>query len=89
MNSQTPTIKPAATCFANVASRIVETDASFIEKSLSLCKKAEDLGIGEACYEEMITYSRYNFHSGSENSMKICRRFPELWQEKCLIRNSH
>lgn len=71
-------------CFANAASRMIETDWSLIGKSVSLCSTADELGVGEACYEELLLYSTYNFHPGSEEFYNLCNSLPESWKTRCL-----
>ena len=72
-------------CFANAASRLIEVDYSNIDKSVSLCAKADALGVGEKCYKELILYSTYNFHKGSQEYYKICNSLPEKWKGECLV----
>ena len=73
-----------AQCFANMASRIIETDASLVVRAVRLCKEADLFGIGERCYEELLFYSTYNFHPGSEDFSRLCLSLPEFWQDKCF-----
>lgn len=73
-----------AQCFANMASRIIETDASLGERAVALCQKADTLGIGEQCYEKLLVYSVYNFHSGSQDFYNLCNSLPAPWGERCL-----
>lgn len=73
-----------AQCFANMASRTIETDASLVERASALCREADLLGVGEQCYEELLFYSTYNFHPGSEDFSRLCSSLPEFWQNKCF-----
>ncbi len=73
-------------CFANAASRMVETDARLIEKSVALCRLAEKLGVEQECYQELLVYSTYNFHSGSPEFFEICNALPDTWKTKCLAK---
>ena len=65
-------------CFANAASRMIETDYRNIVKSIDLCS-----GI-DLCFEELVKYSTYNFHVGSEEFLKLCNSLPGSWKTKCL-----
>lgn len=75
-----------AQCFANAASRMIEVDYKFITRAADLCKKAEKFDSGGACFEELVTYSTYNFHKGSKEYFEICNSLPSEWREKCLKR---
>lgn len=71
-------------CFANVASRMIEIDYRNIDKSIEVCNVAEDYGVGDFCYEEMIFYSKNNFHIDSSEYFKVCNSLPDKWKEECL-----
>lgn len=73
-------------CFANAASRMIETDTHLMENSIRMCSIASTFGVGERCYEELLVYSTYNFHPGSEEFFRLCSSLPELWKSKCLAR---
>ena len=73
-----------AKCFASMASRVIETDVSLVKRAAALCKEAELLKIGEQCYEELLLYSTYNFHPGSDGFFRLCNSLPEFWQNKCF-----
>lgn len=75
-------------CFANAASRMIETDTKNIKKSVELCASAASLGVGENCYEEMLLYSTYNSHVGSKEFYNLCNSLPNSWKEKCLAKAS-
>lgn len=77
-----------AQCFANMASRVIETDASLGERAVALCNKADSLGVGVQCYKELLFYSTYNFHPGSEDFLNLCNNLPALWREQCLARGA-
>lgn len=74
-------------CFANAASRMIETDKNLIDKSFSLCGVAESVGVGDACFSELSFYASYNFNKGSEEYLKVCHSLPEKWQSACLSGN--
>lgn len=71
-------------CFANIASRLIETDYRNIEKSVDLCKDAMPYDSGGACFQELLLYSTYNFHAGSKEFYHLCNRLPGEWKEQCL-----
>ena len=73
-----------AQCFANMASRIIGTDTSLGERAVALCREAHTLSVGEQCYEELLFYSTYNFHSGSQDFYNLCNSLPAPWGERCL-----
>lgn len=71
-------------CFANSASRMIETDYRLIPKAVELCERAEAEGVGERCYDELVFYSTFNFHRDSESYQALCKALPEPWQTKCV-----
>jgi len=73
-------------CFANGASRLIETDAKLIEQSASMCEYAANFGAEEQCYQELLFYSTYNFHVGSEDFLALCSALPQMWKSKCLAK---
>ena len=73
-----------AQCFANAASRLIETDARLIENSVRMCEYAANFGAEEKCYQELLFYSTYNFHVGSEDFLNFCSALPQAWKSKCL-----
>lgn len=74
-------------CFANAASRMIETDYNLIARAGELCLAANNIGLGDTCYQELTLYSTYNFHAGSEYAIKVCNLMPEVWKTKCLLSN--
>jgi len=76
--------KRKAQCFANIASRLIETDYRNIEKSVDLCKTAIGYDVGDACFQELLLYSTYNFRRGSEEFYHLCNALPENWGKLCL-----
>ncbi len=73
-------------CVASAASRLIETDARLIDRSVALCRWSQTLGVADVCWEELLTYSTYNFHKGSEPYQRLCGALPEPWQGRCLSR---
>ena len=75
-------------CFANAASRMIETDYRNVEKSVSLCSFAEQVNEGSKCFNELLFYSTYNFHTDSEAFLRLCNGLPDPWKETCLKQQS-
>ncbi len=71
-------------CFADSASRFIETDYRLIDKSVAFCRAAEEFGVGDTCYNELLFYSKYNFHQGSSDFINMCNALPEPWKTKCF-----
>lgn len=71
-------------CFANAATRMIETDYRNIIKSTNLCLDVIDAKLQEECFSELLKYSTYNFHGGSPEFFKLCNGLPNLWKDKCL-----
>ena len=76
------------TCFANAASRMIETDYRNVKKSADLCRKAAEFGAEERCFKELLQYSTFNFHVGSEAFFNLCNSLPEPWQSQCLSKTT-
>lgn len=70
-------------CFANAASRMIETDWRNIERSVQLCELSRDYGAETGCYDELVIFSTYNFPPESAESAKLCSLLPSPWKEKC------
>ena len=73
-------------CFSNAASRFIETDARLVAKAAGMCEAAANFNVAEECYNELLFYSTYNFHKGSEDFKRLCNALPDPWNEKCLLR---
>ena len=74
-------------CFANTASRLIETDYKNIDKSVAVCKSAPAGDDQTQCYQELLLYSTYNFHAGSAEFYQICNAMDEPWKGQCLARS--
>lgn len=72
-----------AQCYANSASRFLETDYKLAQKAVDVCEHAEKEGFGEQCYEELLFYSAYNYNVGSESFTRLCATLPEPWKTRC------
>lgn len=73
-----------ARCFANSASRMIETDYRNISKSVELCSSSRTQANKDVCFAELVKYSTYNFHAGSEQFYQLCNALPQSWKTKCL-----
>jgi len=73
-----------AQCYANSASRFLETDHKLAKKAVDVCEQAREVGTEKACYEELLFYSSYNYHQGSESFLSLCNAMPEPWKTKCV-----
>jgi hypothetical protein len=71
-------------CFANAASRMIETDSRLASTSVGLCNSASKFGLGDQCWSELLTYSTYNFHRGSKEFLNLCNQLPGEWKDRCL-----
>ncbi|MEK7074434.1 MAG: hypothetical protein AAB968_01580, partial [Patescibacteria group bacterium] len=70
-------------CFANGAGRIIETDEKLVAQALMICAAAVDAGAGDECYDELVMYSKFNFHAGSDAQRQLCDGLPQKWQTNC------
>lgn len=73
-----------AQCFANAASRCIETDYRLASRALQLCSIADSKGAGDRCYAELLFYSSFNYHEGSKEFKGFCNQLPGEWKNKCL-----
>ncbi len=73
-----------ARCFADAASRMIETDYRNVAKSADVCAAATPAGAAEPCFAELLRFSTYNFHPGSPAAETLCARLPEPWRAECF-----
>jgi hypothetical protein len=73
-------------CFANAASRFIETDYRNAAAAVAICEISKKYEGEKNCYEELLKYSTYNFHPQSEAFRAYCSAMPEPWKSKCLNR---
>lgn len=71
-------------CFANMASRLIETDYRNTELAVDLCTSAVPYDADGACFQELLLYSTYNFHVNSQEFYHLCNSLPGEWKEQCL-----
>lgn len=70
-------------CFGNAAARIIETDYSLGSDSVAVCLAAEAYDADEPCFSELLVYSRFNFHPGTDAFDAFCDAMPEPWASRC------
>ncbi|PIR82861.1 hypothetical protein COU20_00055 [Candidatus Kaiserbacteria bacterium CG10_big_fil_rev_8_21_14_0_10_59_10] len=70
-------------CFANAASRMIETDYRLAEGAAALCATAPEAS-RTRCFEELLFYSTYNFHAGSDEWRALCEALPGEWRARCF-----
>lgn len=75
-------------CFANSASRLIETDYKLVDRAVDMCATAAKFGVEQACYDELFFYSTFNFHPRSQEALYLCERLPKPWRARCLKQNS-
>lgn len=71
-------------CFANTASRLIETDWKNISRAASWCAEIAQYDRAGDCFAELVTYSTFNFHEGSPEFYHLCGALPEPWKAKCF-----
>ena len=71
-------------CFANAATRMIETDYSLAERAVSVCNAPSRLEVKNECFRELLIFSTYNYHPKSEGFYTLCESLPGDWQTKCL-----
>ncbi len=71
-------------CFANTASRLIETDYNNLSFVTDYCTSAPRESSRSHCYNELIFYSTFNFHPGSKEFYDLCNSLPGEWKDRCL-----
>ncbi len=71
-------------CFANAASRMIETDYRNISLVTDFCSQVPSEDGKNICFRELIRYSTYNFHPGSNEFFQLCNGLPDKWKTQCL-----
>jgi len=72
-------------CFANAASRMIETDYKNITKAVDLCIAAKEYDKNNQCFKELLMYASYNYHVGSKEFTHVCNTLPDSWKTECLL----
>ena len=73
-------------CYADAASRIIETDSGNIGKTVGFCALAAQNGEGDVCYGQLARHSAFEFNPGSPEFIAYCNALPSSWQQECLSR---
>jgi len=73
-----------AQCFANAASRLIETDYTLAPRAVSMCKRADAEGVGGRCYDELLFYATFNYQANAPARTALCEILPSPWKEKCI-----
>ena len=76
-----------ARCFADSASRMIETDYRNVKNAVELCSNSQSDVNSNTCFAELLKYSTYNFHAGSDEFLKLCHGLPDEWKIKCLSKS--
>jgi hypothetical protein len=71
-------------CFANTASRLIETDWENIHDAVSWCNRALRIPDKDACFNELVVYASYNFHKDSGEFKALCTELEDPWKERCF-----
>ncbi|MCH7883577.1 hypothetical protein IIA95_04185 [Patescibacteria group bacterium] len=74
-------------CFANAATRMIETDYRNLKKSIQFCTIARSFGKDDECFNELVKHSTFTFRAGSKEFFELCNNLPQPWNKKCLERN--
>ncbi len=73
-----------ARCFADSASRMIETDYRNIDKSVEFCSNSQTEANKQVCFAELVKFSTFNFHVNSPEFLKLCNALPGNWKTQCL-----
>lgn len=70
-------------CFAHMASRMIETDKKLIQKALDVCTYATTRGVGGACYTELFYYAGFLYKKDTHERVQLCDGLPEDVRTAC------
>lgn len=71
-------------CFANSATRLIETDSRNVARSLEVCALAQAAGQGDACYRDLVRYSGFVFKQTDPEFFELCNGLPADYKSQCL-----
>jgi hypothetical protein len=71
-------------CFAIGASRIIQFDSSEAKKAISVCNAANEGGVEDECYNELLIYSTWSYKPGSKEFADYCNLLPGDFRTRCL-----
>jgi len=71
-------------CFSNAAKRMVQIDPSAEGKSIEICNRASESGLGQECFRQITNYSVWALNSDTKQFEEYCKQLPEEWSKACL-----
>ena len=71
-------------CFEQAARRLIQIDPAYAKKAVEVCRLAETLRVGDACYNRLVSYTLDSFHAGSEAFLQYCKALPSPWNAECF-----
>ncbi|MEK9176966.1 MAG: hypothetical protein AAB923_01585, partial [Patescibacteria group bacterium] len=74
----------AGACLMYGAPRFLEIHQTNFEPTISLCRKAEARGSGEACWRLVANYSTRTFKAHSREALALCAALPREWRDSCI-----
>jgi hypothetical protein len=75
-------------CYANAATRLIETDIRNISETVAFCARADVRGEGNACYGELASHAEFYVAAGSPAFNTLCGSLPSFWSEQCYASSS-
>lgn len=75
-------------CFASAASSLIEDNWDNADQVIALCETALWYGLGDVCYQTIVSRVSYNFPAGSNEHKKFCSKLPKRWQSACHSQGS-
>lgn len=70
-------------CFANTASRLVETDKSLVDRAIQICVFSSRFNVEDECYNELVYYAGTISLKKSPEALAMCEKLPQPWQNRC------
>jgi hypothetical protein len=74
-------------CYAGIASRLIETDASASWRAADWCAAAPE-DVRTACYDEIVFSASYMLRQGSSELHRLCSDVPSEWRQSCQKQQS-
>ncbi|MBI3420892.1 MAG: hypothetical protein HY006_02410 [Candidatus Sungbacteria bacterium] len=71
-------------CFANTATRMIETDKRLVDRAIGICVYAASFGVSDLCYEGLAQHASFFFHRTSGEFLRACSLLPDPWKNNCL-----
>jgi hypothetical protein len=73
-------------CFANVASAMIDAEFDLIDDAISICAYAYTTLANDECYTWLADYASYNYQTDSQQFETLCNGLPSQWKKKCLAK---